>query len=335
MRATFVIGWTGQQSETTTTMWLAHEGVRRGHDVVFLDYLDFSLETGARVLGSVRRPHAARRASRARYAAALRAGEVSREERCLGEDDVVFLRNNPADRFGSWIERVGNPGVGFGRLLRAAGVRLVNDPDGMERARDHGYLALRVPELLPRTLVSRDAARIEAFLRELDAPAVLKPHGGYGGHGVFYVRRAQVANVRATIGVLAHEGYVVAQEWLPAARRGDKRVLLWQGRPLELSGGRWSAYRRRSAPRDHRNNVHAGGRRARCGLSVEERACCERIGRYLREDGLALVGLDLVGEHVLEVNVFCPGGIGNMHALYGDNVAARIWADLEREHGET
>lgn len=331
MRATFVIGWVGHQSDTTATLWLAHEGARRGHDVAFVDYLDLSVDAGGAVWGRARRPDVPTAASRKRYAASLRAGAVRIDDRRMSDDDVVFLRNNPVDRFSSWIEKVGNPAVAFGRLLEGAGVRVINRPDGLERARHPAWLVERVPDLLPRGVITRDVDRILAFLRDLDAPAALKPLAGYGGHGVFHVRRGQVRNVRATIELLAHEGYVVAQEWLPEAARGDKRVLLWRGAPIPLGGDRWSAYRRKAAAGDHRNNVHAGGRRRACGLDERELAICRRVGAHLAGDGLDLVGLDLVGDRVLEVNVFCPGGIHNMHALYGGNVAARIWDDLEGE----
>lgn len=331
MRVTFVIGWVQQQAATTTTMWLAHEAFRRGWDVAFVDYLELTCGPGALVRGRTRVPDVPREASRERYAAALRGGQVRAEVRDLGAEDVVFLRNNPADRFSSWAERVGNPAVAFGRLLRAHGVRVVNDPDGLERARHPAYLLERVPHLLPPTVMSRDADELEAFLRGLDGPAVLKPVGGYGGHGVFYVARRDRANVRAMIEVLAQSGYVAAQQYVPEAAHGDKRVLLWQGEPLALGGDRWSAYLRRAARGERRNNIHAGGHRRGCGLSERERAICAEIGAHLRADGLALVGLDLVGERILEVNVFAPGGMHNMHALYGANVAARVIDELARE----
>lgn len=329
MRVTFVIGWLGHQSPTTTTIWLAQEARRRGHDVGFLDYLDFSLEADGRVWGLVHRIDLPRRASRDRLAAALKLGRTRRERRCMSEDDVVFLRNNPADRFSSWVEKVGNPGVFFGRLLRRHGVRVINDPDGLDRARQPLYLLDRVPELLPRTLVSRDPERIQAFLTELDAPAVLKPMAGYGGHGVFRVGRGQVRNVRSMLSTLSQEGFVMAQEWLPGAGEGDKRVLLWRGRPLLLRDGQPSVYLRRSSGGDHRHNIHAGGRRRRCTLTAGELDACLRVGRYLETDGLDFVGLDLVGGRVLEINIFSPGGIHNMHALYGVNLASRIWERLE------
>lgn len=329
MRVTFVIGWVHHQSETTTTAWLAHEGHRRGHDVAFLDYLDFTQEPDGSVWGRTRRPAVAASAARARYVAALRSDDVISERRRLSDDDIVFLRNNPADRFSSWVERVGNPALAFGRLLAAQGVRVINSPDGLERARHPSYLTKHIPDLLPPSLISRDVAALERFLGALDGPAVLKPLGGYGGHGVFLVERGQQTNVRAMIEMIVSDGYAVAQPWIPAGDHGDKRVLLWRGRPLELGEGRWSAYLRLRAQGDHRNNIHAGASRRPCTLDEYELAVCRRVGDFLLDDGLDLVGLDLIGDRVLEINVFAPGGIHNMNALYGGNIAARIWDDLE------
>ncbi len=329
MRVSFVVGWLGHQSATTTTLWLAHEGRRRGHDVAFVDYLDFSFDADGRVWGLAQRPELPARASRERLADALRLGQLARAPRCLSDEDVVFLRNNPLDRFSSWGEKVGNPGIGFGRVLKRQGVRVLNDPEGLDRARQPMYLLERVPELMPRSFLSRDTEAIVAFLRELDAPAVLKPMAGYGGFGVFHVARGQVRNVRSAVEMLAQQGYVVAQQWVDGAEEGDKRVLLWRGAPLDFEGGLRSVYLRRSAHGDHRHNLHAGGHRRRCGLDDAELALCHRVGALLAEDGLDLVGLDLVGGRLLEANVFSPGGIHNMHALYGINVAARIWESLE------
>ncbi len=309
-------------------MWLAFEGYRRGHDIAFVDYLDLSMDPSGEVWGKARVPSPGY-STRGQYAAALRSPEVPRRERCLSDDAIVFLRNNPADRMSSWVEKVGNPAIPFGRLLQRQGVAVINDPAGLAEAGHPGYLLTRIADLMPPTLLSRDPVRIERFLRDLDGPAVLKPLAGYGGFGVFYLQRNQVRNVRAMIETLASGGYVVAQGWIPGAHEGDKRVLMWRGRPLELAPGRWSAYLRRGNAGEHRHNIHAGGRPYPCELGPQEIKVIERVGGHLAKDGLALVGLDLIAETVLEINIFCPGGLHNLHALYGFDVAAHIWGDLE------
>jgi glutathione synthase len=191
------------------------------------------------------------------------------------------------------------------------------------------YLAGFPEEVRPRTLVSRSASKIKEFLRDLDGPAILKPLAGFGGKNVFYLRRGQVANLTPMIATLRQDGYVIAQEYLPAVARGDKRILLLGGEPIRL-GGHIAAYRRMRPKDDIRNNMHVGGVRKRCEFGEVE----ERIARLLKprldSDGLYFVGVDVVGDKLLEINVFAPGGVHNINELYGVNVGEHIVEDLEK-----
>ncbi len=173
---------------------------------------------------------------------------------------MIFLRNNPnaggeeRDRF--------NPALDFGRRLKQLGVLVVNDPDGLSRAGSKMYLAGFPVELRPKTLVTRSIERVRAFLRELDGPAIIKPLAGFGGKNVFYVARGQSANLQQMISTVRRAGYVIVQEYLPAVAKGDKRVLLLGGAPLDV-GGIVAAYKRMRPKDDIRNNIHVGGSRRR------------------------------------------------------------------------
>src|SRR4029450_2659355 len=102
------------------------------------------------------------------------------------------------------------------------------------RAGSKMYLAGFPVELRPKTLITRPAARVRSFLRELDGPAIIKPLSGFGGQNVFYVARGQSANLPQIISTVRRAGYGVVQESLSAAARGDKRVLLLGGAPLSI-----------------------------------------------------------------------------------------------------
>ena len=95
---------------------------------------------------------------------------------------------------------------------------------------------------------------------------ILKPLAGFGGKNVFYVRRGQVANLNQMIGAVRKQGHIIAQEYLPAVARGDKRVLLLRGEPIRQEG-HVAAYKRMRPKDDIRNNMHVGGTRKRCGFS--------------------------------------------------------------------
>ncbi len=331
MRVCFVINSVRTQRATYTTLHIAHEAQRRGHEVWFMSIDGFSLADDGRVLGRCARPAVKKYASPRKYCKALVADDCPTEEIVLSELDVVILRNNPnvGQETPARDRRGENPALDFGRRIRRHGVLVLNDPDGLLRAGSKMYLAGFPQEIRPRTLISRSVDTVKDFLRELDGPAILKPLVGYGGQNVFYVRRGQVANLNQMISAVRKEGHIIVQEYLPAVARGDKRILLLRGEPIR-AGGHAAAYKRMRPKDDIRNNMHVGGSRKACKLVEADQRICDLLRPRLVADGLYLVGVDLVGDKVLEINVFAPGGIHNMNELYGINVGATIVDDLER-----
>jgi glutathione synthase len=325
MRILFIVNHPKTLRPTYTTVHLAAAALRRGHEVslVSVDQLAHGREVTGRVLplppGLGRDPAA--------VAAVGRAAFVGYREARLREFDVVLLRNNPHVADGHSI-RV-NPAIEFGRRLKETGVMVLNDPDGLRRAGSKMYLAGFPAAIRPRTIITCSPSRVRAFLRELDGDAVIKPLFGYGGQNVFFVERGQTANLAPIIATVRTSGYLIVQEYIKAAARGDKRVILLAGAPLDVAG-RVAAYRRLHASDDLRNNMHAGASRRRCTLTRAERELCETIRPRLVADGLYLVGLDIAGDKILEINVFAPGGLHNMSELYGVDFAGAAIDDLAR-----
>jgi len=274
------------------------------------------------------RPKPGRLRDAAAYARALTGDKAPREDTRLVDFDVIFLRNNPnagasdGDNF--------NPALDFGRRLKQLGVLVVNDPAGLSRAGSKMYLAGFPVELRPKTLITRSVERVRAFLRELDGPAIIKPLTGFGGQNVFYVARGQTANLPQMISAVRRGGYVIVQEYLPAVTKGDKRVLLLGGTPLCVDEV-FAAYKRMRPKDDIRNNMHVGGSRRRTDFSEAEQRICDLLRPRLVADGLYLVGVDLVGDKILEINVFAPGGIHNINELYEIDVGTAVIRDLERK----
>jgi glutathione synthase len=179
-------------------------------------------------------------------------------------------------------------------------------------------------------LITRSVERVRAFLRELDGPAIIKPLSGFGGQNVFYVARGQAANLPQIISTVRKDGYVIVQEYLSAAAKGDKRVLLLGGAPLSVDGT-VAAYKRMRPKDDIRNNMHVGGSRRRTEFLEAERRICDLLRPRLVADGLYFVGVDLVGDKILEINVFATGGVANINELYGIDVGTAVIRDLERK----
>src|SRR5262252_4442591 len=328
MRVCFVVNNPRTQRASYTTLHLAFAAYRRGHDVAFAAADAFSQGEGADIVAEVVRPKPGRLRDAATYAKALTGPEAPREEARLVDFDVIFLRNNP--NAGASEGESFNPALDFGRRLKQLGVLVVNDPDGLSRAGSKMYLAGFPVELRPKTLITRSIERVRAFLRELDGPAIIKPLAGFGGQNVFYVARGQTANLPQMISTVRRDGYVIVQEFLPAVAKGDKRVLLLGGAPLRV-GDTVAAYKRMRPRDDIRNNMHVGGSRRRAEFSEAERRICDLLRPRLVADGLYLVGVDLVGDKILEINVFAPGGIHNINELYDIDVGTAIIRDLERK----
>jgi glutathione synthase len=328
MRVCFVVNNVRTQKATYTTLCLAFAAHRRGHDVAFVSVDAFSQGEGSDIVAEVVRPKPGRLRDALAYARALTAATAPREDARLGDFDVVFLRNNPTA--GASDGDAFNPALGFGRRLKSQGVLVVNDPDGLSRAGSKMYLAGFPAELRPRTLITRSIERVRAFLRELDGAAIIKPLAGFGGQNVFYVARGQTANLAQMVSTVRRDGYVIVQEFLPAVAKGDKRVLLLGGAPLRISDT-VAAYKRMRPPDDIRNNMHVGGTRRRADFSEVEQRICDLLRPRLTADGLYFVGVDLVGDKILEINVHAPGGIHNINELYGIDVGTAVVRDLERK----
>jgi glutathione synthase len=328
MRVCFVVNNVRTQKPTYTTLHLAFAAYRRGHDVAFASVDAFSQGDGSDIVGDLVRPKPGRLRAAPAYARALTAADAPHEDGRLTDFDVIFLRNNP--NAGAKEEDAFNPALDFGRRLKQAGVLVVNDPDGLSRAGSKMYLAGFPVELRPKTLITRSVERVRAFLRELDGPAIIKPLAGFGGQNVFYVARGQTANLPQMISTVRRDGYVIVQEYLPAVTKGDKRVLLLCGTPLRV-GEVVAAYKRMRPKDDIRNNMHVGGSRRRTEFSEAEQRICDLLRPRLVADGLYFVGVDLVGDKILEINVFAPGGIHNINELYDIDVGTAVVRDLERK----
>ncbi|WP_394824218.1 glutathione synthase [Pendulispora albinea] len=236
----------------------------------------------------------------------------------LGEVDAIFIRKDPP--FDSEYL--------YATLLleRARGKTLiVNDPRGLRDANEKLY-PLHFSRHMPKTLVATDRERILSFVDEVGGDAVIKPLHGAGGAGVLLLARRD-QNARSIIETLTREGAVAAmvQEYLPAVRQGDKRVLLLDG---EVLGG----INRVPRSDDLRSNIHVGGRVEPCEVTAQERAVVADIAPRLRADGLYFVGLDFIGGKLTEVNVTSPTGIQELSAHQGRDVSEDVIAWVEK-HG--
>lgn len=203
-------------------------------------------------------------------------------------------------------------------------VLVMNDPGALRDANEKLF-AFHFADCMPRSLVSSDRDALLAFVDEVGGEAVLKPLDGAGGLGVVGLSRRD-RNARALVDLLTREGRELAlvQEYLPAVRGGDKRVLLLDGAPL-------GAIRRVPREDDLRANIHVGGRVEATDLTIGEAALVAKVGPALARRGLYFVGLDLIAERLIEVNVTSPTGIQELSRHEGRPVEADVIAWLEQK----
>lgn len=188
----------------------------------------------------------------------------------------------------------------------------INSPHGLKKAAEKIYPHY-FPGISPPTLIAMDPDLLAAFA-EVQGLIVLKPLNQAGGRGVQLVP-ADDRNLRALLesATLGGSKYTVAQKFIPEARTGDKRILLF-------NGGVIGAFLRVPKPGDFRGNLHSGAHFTKTSITPHEQALVERLTPQLSEDGLIFVGLDVIGSYVTEVNVTSPMGIRELNALTGSSV---------------
>ena len=208
-------------------------------------------------------------------------------------------------------------------LAEREGARVFNRPGAIRDFNEKLAIA-RFPEFAPPTIVTRKEALVRAFLAE-HGDIILKPLDGMGGASVFRLH-AQDPNIGVIIETLTHFGRrtIMAQRFIPEIAQGDKRILLIAGEPVPFSLAR--------IPKagETRGNLAAGGIGVAQPLSARDREIAERVGPALWALGLMLVGLDVIGDHLTEVNVTSPTCMQEIHQQTGFNAAAMMIDAVER-----
>ena len=198
---------------------------------------------------------------------------------------------------------------------------VVNDPAWVRNSPEKIFVT-EFADLMPKTLITRDVGEIARFRAEM-GDIIIKPLYGNGGAGVFHSSRddRNFASLLEMFGQMFREPFI-AQQYLPAVRKGDKRILLVDGKPV-------GAINRVPAEHDSRSNMHVGGRAEATELTPREHEICERIGPALRARGFLLVGIDVIGDYMTEINVTSPTGIREVKKFGGADIASLLWDAIE------
>jgi glutathione synthase len=328
MRLAMFVNDVATERPLYSTTQLAITAVARGHEVFYLDVGDFSCVPQDKVCAKARPAPGKKQRKPEAFLTAIQEATpllLSVEPDSL---DVLMLRNDVAkDTERPWAQSVG---IQFGQFAAQRSVIVVNDPMGLAQAMNKLYLLHFPGEVRPATLVTRDPEQVHTFIADHDGHAVLKPLLGSGGESVFVIHPNEDSNVNQIIEVICRDGYLVAQEYLPAAEEGDLRLLLLNGRALEADGA-YAAFRRLPSGADPRSNTSAGGKEAAAKVGESELAIVEAVRPKLEKDGMFFVGLDIAGDKLMEINVFSPGGLMGSAHFTGVDFASIVIESLERK----
>lgn len=335
MKLTIVVNHAATEHPHATTTVLARSAVARGHRVHLLDVERLTYFPHGSVGGTAVRVPPGPFADGEALVEAVRRADAIRERVDSGDLDVLWLRYNPSEMNGN--ERWGAmAGMLFARLAAEAGVLVLDDPDALLWAEGKLYLQHFPESVRPRTLVTRSVDDVRQFHGDCGGRIVLKPLDGYGGADVFLVDE-RATNLATIVESLGRRGYVIAQEFLPAAVDGDIRLFVMNGEPLERDG-RYAAIHRVCSEGDFRSNMTVGGRAERATITDLELGIAEQVGPRLKQEGIFLAGLDIVGDKLVEINTISPGGLWSATRLegvdFGERVIESIEAKLRRRAAE-
>lgn len=208
-------------------------------------------------------------------------------------------------------------------LAEQQGVLVVNSPQALRDCNEKAFIA-QFPQCCTDTLISRDANDLRAFVSEI-GDVILKPLDGMGGAGIFRVTVAD-PNLSVVLETLLHGGRsVMAQRYVPAIKEGDKRILMVDGDPVPYSLARIPA------DGETRGNLAAGGRGVAQPLSEKDRWIAEQVAPALKEKGLLLVGLDVIGDCLTEINVTSPTCMREIDAQFGTDIGMDVMNAIERK----
>ncbi len=232
----------------------------------------------------------------------------------LSEMDVILLRQDPPFDM-NYITTT--------HLLERIHPKtlVVNDPAWVRNSPEKIFVT-EFPDLMPETLITKDLQEVLKFRREF-GDIIIKPLYGNGGAGVFHLTSddRNLTSLLEMFEQMYREPFI-AQRYLKDVRSGDKRIILIDGEPV-------GAINRVPAESDARSNMHVGGRAEATELTAREKEICARIGPSLKERGFILVGIDVIGDYMTEINVTSPTGIREIKRFGGADIAQLFWDVVE------
>ncbi|WP_140938270.1 ATP-grasp domain-containing protein [Sphingobacterium lumbrici] len=328
MKIALLINQTHKEEVAFTTTLLALTALKRDHTIIYIGLADFIYQNERNIgaHGRVAEPDSG-----------IDDGEDllntlrSNKKQIINlqEIDVLWLRFDPV------LDMINRPwaaamGIQFAQLVKNNGRLVVNDPDTLIQASNKLYLENFSKEIRPKTIVTRNHEDVIAFLEEQQDKIILKPLKGSGGKNVFLIPFKERQNLKQIVEVIGRDGYVIAQEYLPEAVNGDIRFFLLDGKPI-IVDGKYAAVNRVQQGNEIRSNIHQGAKAKQAFIDEKVLNLVNKVASKLIEDNMYFVGLDIVGDKIMEINVFSPGALGQASRLNHVDYSTAVIENLENK----
>ncbi|OGX09149.1 MAG: glutathione synthase [Omnitrophica WOR_2 bacterium GWA2_37_7] len=236
---------------------------------------------------------------------------IEKNQCCLSDDevDVVFIRTDPPFNYeylvNTWL------------LERSPSkVKIINKPSGV-RAANEKIWATQFVSVIPPTLVGRQKSELLDFL-SAENEIVAKPTDGFGGQQIFKIKNGD-SNASVIFETLSqnYSRDIILQKYINESTMGDKRILLLNGEPL-------GAVLRVHCQSDHRNNIFSGGKVERSGIIDNDLRIIDAISSEIKRLGLYFVGIDIIGNYLIEINVTSPTCIQEIDRFNNDKLEDKV-----------
>lgn len=328
MRIGFIVNDVAKEHSSYTTTHLALCAHKRGHEVYYMGVGDLAYYSDGQ-MGAHAFPLPVDKKFRTASTLLKELKQATQVKVTASDLEVIMLRNDPSEDIGKrpWAQ---NAGVIFGQMAVKQGVIVLNDPSSLANAMNKMYFQYFPEKVRPKSIITRDVDDIKLFFEESKNKMVLKPLQGSGGRNVFLVTKKEANNINQMFEAISRDGYVIAQEYLPDAKNGDVRLFLMNGKPIVVDG-QVAAIRRQQSDDDIRSNIHRGATAVKVQITDETMKLVELVMPKLAEDGMFLVGLDIVGDKLMEINVFSPGGLYNACKLCDVDFFTPVLEAIERK----
>ncbi|TET86373.1 glutathione synthase [Candidatus Aerophobetes bacterium] len=293
-----------------TSCCLITECLKRGYGVFYLQIKDLELQ-GKKVWGSL-----SKIVERKEDRFIMDRPEMMRLDRL----QAIFIRKDPPFNldylYSTYIlEYVSPPTF------------IINSPRGIREANEKLYV-LNFPLFAPRSLVSKKPAKLKKFLWQIGGKMILKPLGDCSGRGVLCLQEDDI-NLNSLLEMATEQGkkFLIAQEYLPEIKEGDKRILILEGKPV-------GAMCRVPPPDDYRANIHRGAKFVPAEITPLDEKICQYLSNRLLRDGIYFAGVDVIGQKIVEINVTSPAGIPEINKLNKVNLEKVVIDWLEEKIGK-